>query len=85
MTNKEFALSNLGKEVTFFFGEKPKTCMIVGYFQGKDPKDTSIIVSMPYEFGWRESAWASNDCILIKSPLNVSFWYTGWREISIID
>lgn len=85
MTNKEFALSNLGKEVKFIYGGKTKVCMIVGYFQGKDPVDSSLIVSMQDKFGWFVSAFSSNDCVLINSPLNVSFWYIGWREILIQD
>lgn len=81
ITNKEFALSNLGKEVKFVFRGETKVCMIVGYKHIEHPEVFSIIVSLTDGFGWYSDSLGDNDCVLINSPLNVSFWYIGWRDI----
>lgn len=82
MTDKDFALSNLGKEVTFLYGGKHRIGIVVGYAEWDHIKFSSVIVSMLYESGWSGDVADKDDHILISSPLNMSFWYVGQTEIS---
>lgn len=81
MTDKDFALSNLGKEVTFLYGGKPRIGMIVGYAEWDYIEFSSVIVSMLYKSGWSGDVVDKEDHILISSPLNMSFWYVGHIEL----
>lgn len=76
MTRKErikvrnWVRRNLGKEVTSDL--KDQKVMVIGYSYTID-NDINVLTSMPNSKGWSHEYLDCNDCLLIQSPLNVSF------------
>lgn len=79
MDVKKFCSLHLGKRAFFTKDGIPSSGMIVGYADTM----TSVLVSFPTYEGWRLDVNARH-CgfqVLVKSPLNVTFWAVSLENI----
>lgn len=80
MTNKEYVIANLGKEITIDKDDTLVKCMIVGYNKSID----CMLCSSPSNsFGWLliDCNFPLIQHIKIHSPLNVTYWYVSIEDI----
>lgn len=80
MNAEEFAKTNLGKEVWFYDIYSSSTGMIVGYGEMGFREEYIIVSFTSEDKGWG-APLLNSDILLLKSPLNQSFWYVHITDI----
>lgn len=81
MDVKKFCSLHLGKRAFFTKDGVPSSGMIVGYADTM----TSVLVSFPTREGWSldVNARCCGFQVLVKSPLNVTFWAVSLKNITL--